>query len=124
MYAHRAFGTEFLTAEAADAAAAVDLRTTLLHLNGMRGANRGAFADHPRVREEKSPREILTLAVSGSPPRVRGKADAVLERVRRRGITPACAGKSLMRQISIHSSREHPRVCGEKLVGCFWEQQI
>ena len=44
MYAHRAFGTEFLTAETADAAAAIDLRTTLLHLNGMRGANRGALA--------------------------------------------------------------------------------
>ena len=52
--------------------------------------------------------------VTGSPPRVRGKAlgcrsinDAI-------GITPACAGKRKRQSDHPSSHRDHPRVCGEK----------
>ena len=52
----------------------------------------------------------------GSPPRVRGKvAHNGLENVRR-GITPACAGKSLCRNMVEFWFTDHPRVCGEKSV--------
>ena len=50
----------------------------------------------------------------GSPPRVRGKVELALEDVNTEGITPACAGKSMISNLPTHHSRDHPRVCGEK----------
>ena len=32
------------------------------------------------------------------------------------GITPACAGKSCLNFFHAYSSKDHPRVCGEKMV--------
>ena len=70
--------------------------------------------DHPRVCGEKH-RPLPDISVlSGSPPRVRGKA-VVLCRIRHQlGITPACAGKSLPTSTFAPSYWDHPRVCGEK----------
>ena len=70
--------------------------------------------DHPRVCGEKS----LTLeggfSLIGSPPRVRGKALAVLTVMVVLGITPACAGKRLLVHGRACRPWDHPRVCGEK----------
>ena len=50
----------------------------------------------------------------GSPPRVRGKGNTVeiLDWTGR--ITPACAGKSIIRRTFFRFLEDHPRVCGEK----------
>ena len=50
----------------------------------------------------------------GSPPRVRGKEEKGKEGKKNGRITPACAGKSFSLMELIRSSRDHPRVCGEK----------
>ena len=52
--------------------------------------------------------------IIGSPPRVRGKGFVVAVFRMRKGITPACAGKSEERLINNIALRDHPRVCGEK----------
>ena len=70
--------------------------------------------DHPRVCGEKKVWYGVEDIASGSPPRMRGKAQA--EQVRRflNGITPAYAGKSVSRLLRKASLWDHPRVCGEK----------
>ena len=90
--------------------------------------------NHPRVCGEKFPTELIFSIDKGSPPRVRGKANAFATdswevritpacagksqpvQVRRAGdgITPARAGKSLTLSSSVVSSKDHPRACGEK----------
>ena len=50
----------------------------------------------------------------GSPPRMRGKVSLEDVLYRDRGITPAYAGKSSSNLSMFNSSRDHPRVCGEK----------
>ena len=52
----------------------------------------------------------------GSPPHVRGKAHLCVATSQRDGITPACAGKRRTPKQCVFNSRDHPRVCGEKLV--------
>ena len=54
------------------------------------------------------------LCYSGSPPRVRGKADPKKHRQRQTGITPACAGKRECPTEGAPAAGDHPRVCGEK----------
>ena len=69
--------------------------------------------DHPRACGENliSPKKsLLTL---GSPPRMRGKPLAHPPSYRRRGITPAHAGKTSARLPRQSASRDHPRACGE-----------
>ena len=70
--------------------------------------------DHPRVCGEKDNPDYVQMFSGGSPPRVRGKASDSLMSLLDYGITPACAGKSLLSQIEICGVRDHPRVCGEK----------
>ena len=71
--------------------------------------------DHPRVCGEK-PQGLRGLcAGAGSPPRVRGKAVQMGIRLVQPGITPAYAGKSGFVPNAYTSTRDHPRVCGEKL---------
>ena len=74
--------------------------------------------DHPRVCGEK----VLVLAVMysrrGSPPRMRGKVDALSDIIQDYGITPAYAGKSTMCAAAWPRLRDHPRVCGEKYDVC------
>ena len=57
---------------------------------------------------------LLQAAVSGSPPRMRGKVKDALLDCPQRGITPAYAGKSHLRKPYCELPRDHPRVCGEK----------
>ena len=52
----------------------------------------------------------------GSPPHVRGKDDEGRLKLRHVGITPAYAGKRAGLVGSSETQKEHPRVCGEKLL--------
>ena len=76
-----------------------------------------AKRDHPRVCGEKLVRGLLQFAVQGSPPRVRGKVQNSATIQPENGITPACAGKSRLSCIFRLRTRDHPRVCGEKVAG-------
>ena len=70
--------------------------------------------DHPRVCGEKLPSMSYSVVRFGSPPRVRGKDGQETLRPGLGRITPACAGKRWTRSPVSTSSRDHPRVCGEK----------
>ena len=70
--------------------------------------------DHPRVCGEKGSRIFQDPAGMGSPPRMRGKVMRRFSASAVGGITPAYAGKRLLRQLRHITSRDHPRVCGEK----------
>ena len=71
--------------------------------------------DHPRMCGEKSSILCQDFFQKGSPPHVRGKAFFADLTGKIPGITPACAGKSPIRYYITRSSRDHPRMCGEKL---------
>ena len=49
----------------------------------------------------------------GSPPRVRGKLTLLALNTPKRGITPACAGKTAFQGVPVRLPWDHPRVCGE-----------
>ena len=70
--------------------------------------------DHPRVCGEKSMALGFCPSLRGSPPRVRGKVVVTLYTTGEKGITPACAGKSVAVGHWAPLARDHPRVCGEK----------
>ena len=76
--------------------------------------NTAAMKDHPRVCGEKASAAGSPLAVSGSPPRMRGKDCGHLYFLPPYGITPAYAGKSSIAFKLLALIRDHPRVCGEK----------
>ena len=57
--------------------------------------------------------DSTSLELAGSSPRVRGKRDARLRPGRRRGLIPACAGKTSSLVAQRPMNRAHPRVCGE-----------
>ena len=71
--------------------------------------------DHPRVCGEKWKIMTVSLGISGSPPRVRGKVAAEFGYSRSTRITPACAGKRQATRKSRYTLEDHPRVCGEKV---------
>ena len=86
-----------------------------------RGAFSGAHAKpcegsfgKPRVCGEKKSSLMVEVRLTGSPPRMRGKAIAIHVESGNRRITPAYAGKSLRLCRSRCTSWDHPRVCGEK----------
>ena len=68
------------------------------------------------MRGEKSLVNHAEIARRGSPPHARGKAgmDGVQGDIV--GITPACAGKSLIRTLPGLQHEDHPRMRGEKSV--------
>ncbi len=70
--------------------------------------------DHPRVCGEKAVAVVSSSFTLGSPPRVRGKGRCRRFQFFHFGITPACAGKRGQRKCANCTSRDHPRVCGEK----------
>ena len=73
--------------------------------------------DHPRMcGENRLVLELRRLAL-GSPPHVRGKLDKIGAINFNSGITPACAGKTEQHQPKSVSAWDHPRMCGENLVG-------
>ena len=64
---------------------------------------------------ENASRFVSSALIRGSPPRVRGKhnkLDAISDYSR---ITPACAGKTILRHYANKSKKDHPRVCGENM---------
>ena len=72
--------------------------------------------DHPRVCGEKSGKSRPGKAGGGSPPRMRGKGVGAAHFAGYHGITPAYAGKrQVYICVSVHR-KDHPRVCGEKMV--------
>ena len=71
--------------------------------------------DHPRVCGEKVHIGVKHPVQPGSPPRMRGKAKSEGKIFCVFGITPAYAGTSRLRWSAPPDSRDHPRVCGEKL---------
>ena len=68
---------------------------------------------HPRVCGENSPHGCGPLIRRGSSPRVRGKRRLRGRRARRRGLIPACAGKTPLESQRFGNPGAHPRVCGE-----------
>ena len=56
--------------------------------------------DHPRVCGEKTEEQKERAEYLGSPPRMRGKAGRGGQNLARRGITPACAGKSSIQHLT------------------------
>ena len=72
--------------------------------------------DHPRICGEKAEMGGFIPRFSGSPPRMRGKVLPDRGRVLGVGITPAYAGKSFPTSMFRSVGRDHPRICGEKIV--------
>ena len=70
--------------------------------------------DHPRICGEKLLVVIEPIAIQGSPPHMRGKADQRQGREPPGRITPAYAGKSKCQVWHGQSREDHPRICGEK----------
>ena len=70
--------------------------------------------DHPRVGGEKLSSGAYVAKDKGSPPRRRGKGVNVNCSADDIGITPAWAGKRPWMPSDSSSSRDHPRVGGEK----------
>ena len=54
------------------------------------------------------------ITAMGSPPRVRGTVHHGLRHDHIQGITPACAGNSVLASPVKSFTRDHPRVCGEQ----------
>ena len=70
--------------------------------------------DHPRVRGEQNPLKRLGGTYPGSPPRARGAGGGGPLLVRRKRITPACAGSRAGPGTTGHAGTDHPRVRGEQ----------
>ena len=70
--------------------------------------------DHPRVCGEKLLYLPARQGLKGSPPRMRGKADAATPAGAVLRITPAYAGKRQCSRPPAGGHQDHPRVCGEK----------
>ena len=75
--------------------------------------------DHPRVCGEKYCNRPAQARPLGSPPRMRGKEVAAKVAASKNGITPAYAGKRAISNTEFWIQRDHPRVCGEKLLHLF-----
>ena len=73
--------------------------------------------DPPRLCGEKFVPVIGISTPIGSPPPMRGKVNVLLQSVVTFGITPAYAGKSSGGSVFTSGTRDHPRLCGEKLSG-------
>ena len=72
--------------------------------------------DHPRLCGEKFLRLVQPFQLLGSPPPMRGKESPNFVNHMAMGITPAYAGKRFRRARTSAVDRDHPRLCGEKLV--------
>ena len=73
----------------------------------------------PRTCGEKLIPPLLGFGLTGSPPHMRGKERGSTSRQRRKGITPAHAGKSPAMSPGHITLRDHPRTCGEKGISDF-----
>ena len=73
--------------------------------------------DHPRVCGEEVERTCSRSPQRGSPPRMRGRESCFADLLLLTRITPAYAGKSSTFGKAGGFPRDHPRVCGEELLG-------
>ena len=78
--------------------------------------------DHPRVCGEKNAILSGRKTEPGSPPRMRGKGQNRRTRCRAARITPAYAGKSAANTWITKKIKDHPRVCGEKIIALAFNQ--
>ena len=69
--------------------------------------------DHPRRCGENIYQNLLSFRPPGSPPQVRGKLTPAAVDQYGNGITPAGAGKTLLRLSRGRLPGDHPRRCGE-----------
>ena len=72
---------------------------------------------HPRVCGENAVWAAAHVADVVSSPRVRGKRWWCGCMLRRLGLIPACAGKTIAHQLKKPAAAAHPRVCGENARG-------
>ena len=72
--------------------------------------------DHPRVCGKNFSLCYQHTGLVGSPPRVREKQFCIVQDLTSSGITPACAGKTVIVVRPHISVRDHPRVCGKNLI--------
>ena len=77
-------------------------------------AKRPQRQDHPRACGEKQLFIFHKALLSGSPPRMRGKAPGSGTWLWYVRITPAHAGKSCSIWALMANLKDHPRACGEK----------
>ena len=70
--------------------------------------------DHPRLCGEKDQNQRSKILFLGSPPPMRGKGKYHIISGLLLRITPAYAGKRTEGSFSYETSRDHPRLCGEK----------
>ena len=92
---------------------------------GAQGRRFSAAGDHPRLRGEQSPGGYITYPGEGSPPLARGTVLCAASCRPHAGITPACAGNSLMPKAKNCKSKDHPRLRGEQcsvsaVIHSFW----
>ena len=71
--------------------------------------------DHPRGCGENNNRKRIFRISAGSPPQVRGKPFSSTEIGKKKGITPAGAGKTRCRRCIRVIRQDHPRRCGENI---------
>ena len=76
----------------------------------------GKCEDHPRVCGENLIALLCHCPRQGSPPRVRGKQPTINLTQLVIRITPACAGKTLIKVMKEGAVKDHPRVCGENFL--------
>ena len=79
-----------------------------------RQQNKNRNKDHPRPCGEKRRAYEALRAAGGSPPPMRGKACPPTSCQKDSRITPAHAGKSIHRRMTLADGQDHPRPCGEK----------
>ena len=75
------------------------------------------WPDHPRACGANYLSDILSLALSGSSPRVRGKHGGMPFQPCERRIIPARAGQTTSSPTSPTTPPDHPRACGANLAG-------
>ena len=71
------------------------------------------FRDHPRMRGEDLWRKLGRTLILGSPPHARGRRSSRQSASDLRGITPACAGKTVWLSAPKVPIVDHPRMRGE-----------
>ena len=85
----------------------------------LRGTSQASeYWDHPRGCGENPIGTALEVRTNGSPPRMRGKPKHRPEVDPCLRITPADAGKTILRHFRRFGSRDHPRGCGENSSPC------
>ena len=96
-------------------AALYDKRITPAHAGKTAGRYvRHSFVrDHPRACGENKAAAKKQGCCPGSPPRMRGKLEAIPQIIDGIRITPAHAGKTIVKASAMLIKQDHPRACGE-----------